>query len=138
MAPGGGESSGERYRGHREQEHAIADVDHTVSNRADAEHQPLDHVSQWSHRRRCQRRSRSLSGGCILYLFQVLTNARPPHVLKMYTHKVVSRCLGYLRRSNVCLACPKENISTVTPLYTYRNSSIERRIIPLVKPWENP
>lgn len=80
LAPGGGESSGERYRGHREQEPATADVDHAMSNPADAEHQPPDHVSQRSHRRGCQRRSRSLSGGCILDVFQVLTDARPPHV----------------------------------------------------------
>ncbi len=49
--------------------------------------------------------------------------------------------LGYLRSSNAWLACPKENISVVTSLYTlpinYRNSSIERKIFPLVKPWEN-
>lgn len=80
LAPGGGESSGERYRGHREQEPATADVDHAMSNRADAEHQPPDHVSQRSHRRGCQRRSRSLSGGCILYVSLVLTDSRPRHV----------------------------------------------------------
>ncbi|KAL0196348.1 hypothetical protein M9458_009920, partial [Cirrhinus mrigala] len=58
----GGESSGERYRGHREQEPAVADVDHSVSNPTNAKHQPADHVSQRSHRRRRQRRPRSLSG----------------------------------------------------------------------------
>lgn len=95
LATGGGESARERYWGHREQEPAVTDVDYAMSNTADAEHQPLDHVSQRSHRRSCQRRPRSLSGGsfscnfgymalihCILYVFHIPTNARSPHVLK--------------------------------------------------------
>lgn len=140
LATGGGESARERYWGHREQEPAVADVDYAVSNTADAEHQPLDHVSQRSHRRSCQRRSRSLSGGlfscnfghmalihCILYVFQIHTDARSPHVLK-YVYPLSQGCLSvssvrehrafrwlkgileYLKS----LACPKGNILAIT------------------------
>lgn len=60
---GGGKPAGERHRGDREQEPAATDVDHSVSEPADAEHQPPHHVPQWGHRRRCQRGAGPLPRG---------------------------------------------------------------------------
>ena len=62
-APGGGEPAGERHRGDREQEPAAADADQPVSEPADAERQPPDHVPQRGGGRRRQRGSGPLPGG---------------------------------------------------------------------------